>query len=240
MHLPFLIAHRGDRNNFPENSIEGFRSALAKGADGVEMDVQFFNGKLIVVHDYIFNQDKEHPTLQAVLREVKGKGRAEIEIKAFSKDIIQHLKDALIKNEIDNFELTTSVLPLILPLREAFPKANLGAIFNSSDVEPWMDQMFIQRKITELMFLTGANVAHVARLTKEQLTQDFVEDLHKFNFKVHSHIERIDMDLQLQMYHYLQEIGVDQCTFDDIDLLGAKELDTIIDLYGKIDHGLLS
>jgi len=219
MHSPLLIAHRGDRNNFPENSIEGFMSAFSKGADGVEMDVQFFKGRLIVVHDYIFDQNKEYPTLQSVLEKIKGKGRIEIEIKAFSKDIIKYLNKILTENKIDDFELTTSILPLIAPLRTTFSKARIGAIFNQADFEPWMNEQLIQRKIIELMSLMGANVAHLARLTEEQLTQSLVEALHSSNFKVHGHIEKVDMDLQLQIYDRFMKIGVDQCTFDDINLL---------------------
>jgi glycerophosphoryl diester phosphodiesterase len=47
-----IIAHRGDSIAFPENTAVAFRSAWAKGADGVELDVQLSaDGELVVFHD---------------------------------------------------------------------------------------------------------------------------------------------------------------------------------------------
>lgn len=50
-----LIAHRGDANpadGFPENTLEAFKLALAKGADGIELDVQASaEGTLWLLHD---------------------------------------------------------------------------------------------------------------------------------------------------------------------------------------------
>lgn len=50
---PLIIAHRGDSENAPENTLAAFRLALEKGADGVEFDVQLSkDGVPVVVHDY--------------------------------------------------------------------------------------------------------------------------------------------------------------------------------------------
>ncbi len=50
--IPRLVAHRGDRMRFPENSLSGILGALAAGACFVEFDVQMNrNGRLLVVHD---------------------------------------------------------------------------------------------------------------------------------------------------------------------------------------------
>jgi glycerophosphoryl diester phosphodiesterase len=47
-----LIGHRGCRGEEPENTLLGMRSALAKGVDGIEMDVHLTrDGKLAVIHD---------------------------------------------------------------------------------------------------------------------------------------------------------------------------------------------
>lgn len=47
-----VIAHRGDWRNFPENSLEGFSSAIAMGVDMVEMDVaKTKDNQLIIIHD---------------------------------------------------------------------------------------------------------------------------------------------------------------------------------------------
>ena len=50
--LPLIIAHRGDVISAPENTIPAFESALAMGADGIELDVRLTKDeKLVVFHD---------------------------------------------------------------------------------------------------------------------------------------------------------------------------------------------
>jgi glycerophosphoryl diester phosphodiesterase len=47
-----VIAHRGDWRNFPENSLEGFSSAIEMGVDMVEMDVaKTKDNQLVIMHD---------------------------------------------------------------------------------------------------------------------------------------------------------------------------------------------
>lgn len=47
-----LAAHRGDRANYPENTLAAFRSALALGADMIETDIRMTkDGHLVLIHD---------------------------------------------------------------------------------------------------------------------------------------------------------------------------------------------
>ena len=47
-----LAAHRGDKKNFPENTMPAFESALRHGVDMIETDVHMTrDGKLIIMHD---------------------------------------------------------------------------------------------------------------------------------------------------------------------------------------------
>jgi glycerophosphoryl diester phosphodiesterase len=49
---PLLVGHRGDPVRHPENSIEGFISALRAGADAVEFDVRLTSdGVPVIMHD---------------------------------------------------------------------------------------------------------------------------------------------------------------------------------------------
>jgi glycerophosphoryl diester phosphodiesterase len=49
---PLVIAHRGDVESSPENTMEAFRGALEKGTDGVELDVRLSrDGHVVVMHD---------------------------------------------------------------------------------------------------------------------------------------------------------------------------------------------
>ena len=46
-----LIGHRGAAGLAPENTLASFAKAVAWGVDGVELDVHFVDGELVVVHD---------------------------------------------------------------------------------------------------------------------------------------------------------------------------------------------
>jgi glycerophosphoryl diester phosphodiesterase len=47
----FCFGHRGARGHAPENTVCSVRKALELGADGVEVDVHFADGQLVVIHD---------------------------------------------------------------------------------------------------------------------------------------------------------------------------------------------
>lgn len=49
---PLVLAHRGGRRLFPENSLIAFRECASRGAEGVELDVRACtSGELVVFHD---------------------------------------------------------------------------------------------------------------------------------------------------------------------------------------------
>ncbi len=49
---PLLLAHRGDRAHFPENTVPAIREAIRRGADGSEFDVRLSaDGVPVVIHD---------------------------------------------------------------------------------------------------------------------------------------------------------------------------------------------
>lgn len=52
MDIPILVAHRGDVQNYPENTLEGIEAAVRVGACVVEFDVQLTrDGVPIIYHD---------------------------------------------------------------------------------------------------------------------------------------------------------------------------------------------
>ena len=52
MDIPILVAHRGDVQNYPENTLEGIEAALRVGACVIEFDVQLTrDGVPIIYHD---------------------------------------------------------------------------------------------------------------------------------------------------------------------------------------------
>lgn len=47
-----IYAHRGNKSEFPENSLQAFRSAIELGVDGIECDVHVSaDGQAIIIHD---------------------------------------------------------------------------------------------------------------------------------------------------------------------------------------------
>jgi len=213
---PLLIAHKGDTNNFPENTIEAFRSAFEKGADGIELDVQFHEGNLIVVHDYLFDTTKPYPPLSKIFEIFSSKGRIEIEIKSMDLDFLPVFKKLLSEYNDADFEITTSVYPLVSYLRTEFPAISLGIIFGEKEFEEWMPFEFIHLKIIKMMQLFRANVAHIPWRI---VNQNIVNNCHEQKIKVHSHIYKQNLNTQLEIYKEMEEISIDQSTFDDISLL---------------------
>ncbi len=50
--IPVVVAHRGDSKNFPENTLEAFRSATRMGVDVIETDVHLSkDGHIVIWHD---------------------------------------------------------------------------------------------------------------------------------------------------------------------------------------------
>lgn len=62
--------HRGDRGNLPENTLEGFLSALHKGVDVIELDVVISkDGKVVVSHEpYMSSLYMSKPSGDPVLK----------------------------------------------------------------------------------------------------------------------------------------------------------------------------
>lgn len=211
-----LIAHRGDAKNYPENTIPAFVSALKLGADGVELDVQYESGELIVVHNYIHDSGV-FPRLADVLAMYPlSSRRLEIELKAFSPEIVPALLAALTGVSQENIELTSSVQPLLPLIREAFPHISVGLILPDKSFEPWMTSQFHAAYALGLARLTRASTLH---LPSRILTSDLVDRIHAEKLLVHSHIFCATLSEEKGLYDHFLQLGVDQCTFDDVGLL---------------------
>lgn len=72
---PWIIAHRGYKARFPENTLAAFRAAVEAGADMVELDVMFSRDrKLVVIHDPNLDRTTNGtgPVNEHTLHELKG------------------------------------------------------------------------------------------------------------------------------------------------------------------------
>lgn len=91
--MVLIVGHRGGRNEWPENSLHGFKQLARLGADAVEFDVHLTKaGELVVIHD---------PTLQ---RTTDGEGlvadlaagqRHEVRLKDSDGQTIPSLEEVL-------------------------------------------------------------------------------------------------------------------------------------------------
>jgi glycerophosphoryl diester phosphodiesterase len=221
---PPLIAHRGDASNYPENTIEAFTSAFEHGAQGVELDVQMYKGSLVVVHDFVFgkgndyNNNEHYPKLAEVLELFAGKGRLELDIKMFSPAFLPHLKKLLDQYASADIEIITNVWPIIPAIRREFPTHMLGVIFPVKEFEDWMSEEFVGIKVTQLMSVMQGDVAHIPSEIIEA-NPSLVRECHEHAYKIHSHIFKQPLAQEISLYERFRELGIDQCTFEDIELL---------------------
>lgn len=59
-----IIAHRGDRSKYPENTLPAFQSAIDAGATGLELDLQITSDQQVVIHhDPTLSQQLTDPPL---------------------------------------------------------------------------------------------------------------------------------------------------------------------------------
>ena len=127
---PLLIAHRGDTENYPENTIEAFQSAFDRGAGGIEFDVQYHEGGgVFVVHNYTHDRSLTYPSLEEVLATFSSRGRLEIEIKAIEEECVLQTSEIVHRINPRNYEVTSSEIPLIPVIRKYFPDALVGLLF---------------------------------------------------------------------------------------------------------------
>lgn len=216
MKNPLLIAHRGDIKNYPENTIEAFESALNKGADGIEFDVQINEkGVPIIVHNYSYDKSVKYPLLSKVLAKFAGKCRIELEVKSLETEAIEKISKIVDRYRPLDLEVASSVLPLFHTLAKYFPNDKRGLIFRKWLIEDWMTDDFKIYWIVQHLKLTQATVLH---LDLELYFEGLVEELHKENFTVHTHIKegsRSVLDL-------VKNLKIDQCTFDDIEIVKLR------------------
>lgn len=219
--MAILIAHRGDSMSFPENTLEAFLSAFEKGAKGIELDIQLHDDEIIIVHNYQFNRKRTFPKLKDVLRFIHTKGRIEIEVKAFSPDILTVLQPLLCLYPQCDFELTTSEIPLAPYIKKSFPNIPLGLIFHNFYFHDWMTQEIVQQKMIGWGKMVEADRIHLLYETLEKFGKErLVRALHEAGFLVHAHVYHTNYEKK-QLADYIRW-HIDQCTVDNIALLHAQ------------------
>lgn len=209
---PLMIAHRGDIVHYPENTFEAFESAFALGADGVECDLHENKGNIIIVHPHMYDKSKDYPLLDDFLVKFSDKGRLEIELKEISEQFVQKVAKIIDEYEPKDYLVTSSILPLLPAARRCMPKANIGMIFRKDLLETWMTEEFKIEYLRNYLLLTKSNTLN---LDLDNYTENLAKALHRYKFRLHSHLS----DTDLSKYKKLVSLGIDECTFNDIEIL---------------------
>lgn len=90
--MTLITGHRGARNLWPENSLQGFRNALELGVDAVEFDVHLTDsGELLVIHDATLERTTEG---QGPVRALTPEARLNVRLKD-SDETIPTLSEVL-------------------------------------------------------------------------------------------------------------------------------------------------
>lgn len=217
MNKPLLIAHRGDTRNYPENTIQAFQSAIDKGADGFDFDVQLNdNGVPIVVHDLMYNRSATYPLLSEVLETFSNCGcRIELEIKALEENAVKIISEIVDQYRPFDLEVTTSIQLQLHNIAKYFSNDNRGFIFKRWMLEDWMSDDFKIKFILKHMKLAKATVLH---LDLELYSKELVEALHKEELLAHTHLKESSQ----KVLDTVKELDIDQCTFDNVEIINFK------------------
>lgn len=235
-----VVARWGDLRCAPESTIPAFESAIAKGADTVELDVHLTKDvRLIVHHDYYLGRTNDGSGFigdftQAELRALDagrwfGKQFAGTQMPTL--DEVLDLGKGKVRFEID---MRTPTKLLITRLIEAIARfdvaddveltsSHLPLLFQVKRVEPdlrtgvffsarpeWMTPMLAQQHVIGWMRLMEAQVAH---LPSSLIDDAFVYRLHESGFLVHgSNLN--DREGIKRAIH----LGVDQFSTDELDV----------------------
>ena len=140
----FVVAHRADWRNFPENSLEAIESAIQMGVDIVELDVRrTADGELVVCHD------------RTIDRTTNGKGK----ISELTLDYIRSRNLRAGHKAVTRYKMPT--------LAEALDKCNGRVLINIDKGINYYDQileMLVERKMVDQVIIKSSKPAEDMRV----------------------------------------------------------------------------
>ena len=209
------IGHRGARGYEPENTLRSIRRAFELGAHGVEIDVWYVDGELIVIHDatlqrttngrgFVSRKSFEQlraldagageriPTLREVLETVEGLGFINIELKGRkTAQPVSALLEEFVEKRGWSYE------SFIL---SSFHRSELAQICN-----PAIRIGMLCAKPTPLYYLSARRLgAWSIHPSARHTTARFVENAHRRGYKVF--VYTVNSPLEIER---MRAIGVD-------------------------------
>lgn len=240
-----IIAHRGDSEHKPENTMSSFIAAYEKKADAIELDVHFsFDKKLVVHHDYylgrtnngeglIYEKDSDY------LKKLDAGSWFSPDFRSekipFLEEIFSRFQNK-IKYEIEIKGFNKEFLEFLLNMVREFDLLNVieftsgqnYLISNLKTLEPkakvgvflapfpgWMTKELGEKLIIENMKLGNIDVVHCPISI---LRPEFIQSLHKSKFLVHAaNCDATEDFKKIKAY--------------EIDQLSTNKLDLALGLY---------
>lgn len=209
---PLVIACRGDIDSAPENTLPAFESAIARGADGVELDVhRSLDGQLVVHHFYRLGatDDGEGLVSEHTLVELKAldsgswfderfagepkptlgevlqlcQGRTRLEVD-LKDSSVDFLRQVVEEVERFGLEGDVELTTPHYPLLAQVKEFNPELRTGAFFYEPpdWMPVRLAQRHALDWAPLLEIDVVH---LNIALITADFLDVLHRNGFLVH-------------------------------------------------------
>ena len=139
----FVISHRADWRNFPENSLEAIESAIQMGVDIVELDVhRTVDGELVVCHD------------KTIDRTTNGKGK-------ISELTLEYIKSRNLRaghRAVTRYKMPT--------LAEALDKCNGRVLINIDKGINYYDQilaMLVERNMVDQVIIKSSKSAEAMK-----------------------------------------------------------------------------
>ncbi|MFH1524229.1 MAG: glycerophosphodiester phosphodiesterase [Chloroflexota bacterium] len=235
-----VVACRGDRECFPENTIPAFESAISKGADGIELDVHYTSDKELVVHHFfslghtdngkgiVCEQSLAELELldsgswfgkqfngvkKPTLSEVLEYCKGRIRFEIDMKDSSLEFLHRVIR-EVEKFDLANDVelTTAHYPLLLQAKKINPQIRTGTFFYEPpeWMPVRIAQKHIIDWAELLELGVAH---LNIVLMDPDFIDKLHRRGFIVYG--SNLDSEEQIQKG---LELGIDSFSTGRLEL----------------------
>lgn len=215
-----ILGHRGDRMNYNDNTIEGIASAFNKGADGVEIDVCYKQDVGVYLahspHDEVL---KTYPNLEEVIEKFAGKGKLQIEIKQPDVDTVREISKLVKKYKVENFEITTQILPLFSCINDFFLSANIGLIVRDYLYNKSVSSQNIDNLLLDYLRLTKASSIWVVDETNKFWDKKRVNKFHSKGYKIGHHLTKSSR----KIYQLVTSSGIDSVIVDDLSLLRLRD-----------------
>ncbi|OGY35169.1 MAG: hypothetical protein A3E36_00645 [Candidatus Andersenbacteria bacterium RIFCSPHIGHO2_12_FULL_45_11b] len=237
---PKIIAHRGDREHFPENTIASFKSAVDKGVDAIELDIHLSKDKkLIVHHDYFLGTTNNGEGLisEEDSQYIKSLDAGSWFSDQFANEKVPFLEEVFelfgdkIVYEIELKGYTAEFLEIALGTAKKyglvssieFTSPHAQVLSRVKEMEPnatigvfiqeypsWMSASLGEDIIKGTAILGRLDVVHCPLLI---LSKEFVGQLHDLGLKVHA--ANCDTEESIQR---AIELKVDQFSTNKVDL----------------------